>query len=79
MRDYVTRTTTRTVLPAGETIFSEMATQIKIVDEAAGEFVKIEQERGAINVNEKEWKIIRGEVDDMFKVIREAEKQKGKP
>jgi len=56
-----------------------MATQIKIVDEAAGEFVKIEQERGAINVNEKEWKIIRGEVDDMFKVIREAEKQKGKP
>lgn len=41
--EYETRAMSLMVLPKGQPIYSEMATTITIVDEAAGEFVEVEQ------------------------------------
>lgn len=38
---YETRTTSVTVYPAGESMYSELATKIEIADEAGGEFVEV--------------------------------------
>lgn len=47
MKEYEARTLKIVVLPKGEPIFSELATQIEVMDEAAGEFVKVSQMGGA--------------------------------
>ena len=65
-----------TVLPDGKPIFCLEATEISIVDEAAGPFIEIKQfseigERQAIKLNVDEWKFIENAVD---KIIQEIEK-----
>jgi hypothetical protein len=53
-------------MPEGETLFSEKCTHVKIVDEAAGEFIEIVQQSGsvdghneAIRINDRdEWEAI---------------------
>jgi hypothetical protein len=74
--NYITRTTELTVLPEGEPIFSEMATIIRIEDEAAGEFVKIKQQSGhvdadgqAITVSREEWPAIKQAVETLLAEI----------
>jgi hypothetical protein len=67
----ISRTTEVTVYPKGEPIFSEMATRIRVEDEAAGEFVEIVQEYGqdgkrSIRLDAKEWEYIKQIVDRMF-------------
>lgn len=73
MKSYETRTTQLTVAPAGEPLFSEMATEIRIEDEAAGEFVVVEQRGnnlGKIHINPEEWAQIAGAVDELLKNCR---------
>ena len=57
--EYETRTTSMTVVPVGQPLFSEMATTITIVDEAAGEYVEVCQsgrhDVGKIAINAEEW------------------------
>jgi hypothetical protein len=67
-----------TVLPKGESIFSYQATEISIVDEAAGPFFEIKQfpqvgEEQTIKFNVEEWPIIAKAVG---KLIQEIEKLK---
>jgi hypothetical protein len=67
-----------TVLPKGEPIFSYQATEISIVDEAAGPFFEIKQfpqvgEEQTIKFNVEEWPIIAKAVG---KLIQEIEKLK---
>ena len=67
----IERTTRIVVLPPGEPLFSELATEIEIQDEAGGEFVVIRQCRdtadkaGEIKVDPEEWPELRAAVDRM--------------
>jgi hypothetical protein len=77
---YVTRVTRVTVLPEGEPIYSELATNISIVDEVAGEFVEIEQQSDKhdptpqrITVTTEEWPVLRGSIEEMLKLCNKTE------
>lgn len=71
---YETRVTKLVVLPVGEATYSEMATEIEICDEAAGEFVEVVQhgrvDIGKITINPEEWPAIRGAIDRMIAECR---------
>lgn len=62
------------VKPVGAPIFSEEATTISIVDEAAGEFVVVSQSVrdniGKIAINPEEWTTIRAAIDMMIKACK---------
>jgi hypothetical protein len=67
-----------TVLPEGEPIFSQLATEISIVDEAAGPFIEMRQfpddgEEKYIRFDIDEWSYIAKAVG---KLIQEIEKLK---
>jgi len=64
------RVTEITILPVNSPIYSELATQIKIEDEAAGEFIVLKQEQGKISFTAEEWPLIRKEVNSMVKRLR---------
>lgn len=67
---YQTRVTRLTVLPAGEPIFSEMATHVEIEDEAAGEFVVVSQHRDSqikgVSIEPNEWPAIRAAIESLL-------------
>lgn len=71
-----TRTTQVFVLPEGQPLYCEGATQISITDEAAGEFVVIDQsgssDYGKIAITPEEWPCIREQVDKMISECRDA-------
>lgn len=74
MKPYHTRITRLTVLPKGDPIFSEFATDISIEDEAGGEFIEITQhadseEPQKIRVDFEEWPHIRAAVNRLVKDI----------
>lgn len=68
------RITQLTVLPEGESIFSEMATTITIADEGSGEFVVVDQhgrtDIGKITIDPREWPALRKAVDRMVRECR---------
>ena len=73
--NHETRATRLTVAPKGEPIFSEKATHIELDDEAAGEFVVIEQCRedakpGRVSFDFDEWPHIVAAVDRLRKESR---------
>ncbi|HBH38891.1 MAG TPA: hypothetical protein DDX06_10975 [Curvibacter sp.] len=71
-----TRTTQVFVLPEGQPLYSEDATQISITDEAAGEFVVLDQsgrsDMGKIAITPEEWPTIREQVDMMISECRDS-------
>jgi hypothetical protein len=76
---YIMRTTQITVLPEGEPTFSEMATHIEIVDEAAGEFLEISQNEGkCLKIDPEEWPKIRDAIDLMMGFIDENKEKLAK-
>jgi hypothetical protein len=70
MNDYEARTIAMAVSPKGQPIYSEMTTEVRIVDESGGEFVEVEQsgraDVGKIMINPEEWPALRGAVDRMI-------------
>lgn len=68
--DWDLRITQVVLVPKGKEIFDEMATIISIVDEAAGEYVTIEQEE-KIGIAPEEWPNMRAAIDFMVKQCRE--------
>jgi hypothetical protein len=70
------RITKLAVGPAGEQLFSEMVTTVEIVDEAAGEFVEVEQHGGhgigKIQINPEEWPALRSAINRMVKMCKDA-------
>ena len=70
MTDYIVRNIGQAVLPSGESLYSEMATIVTIVDEAAGEFVEVEQhgrsDLGKIAINPEEWPTLRAAIDTLI-------------
>lgn len=67
------------VLPEGESLFSERSTEIEIEDEGAGEFVKVRQEGGHTDYSKHllfdpdEWPSIRDAIDQMIGECRGSE------
>jgi len=72
---YETRITKITVLPKGEPIFHEGATEIKIVDDAGGEYLEVSQcsdaNEGKILIDPLEWPVLKKAIDKMIKKCRE--------
>ena len=77
---YETRTTKVSIVPMGEPLFNQDATEIEIVDEAAGEFVEVRQcsdaYDGKIAITTEEWPTIRKAIDDMLGRCRSLEEFK---
>jgi hypothetical protein len=69
-----TRTTKVTVLPKGEPLFHEGATEIEIIDEAGGEFLRVSQcsdaHEGKIHIDMHEWPTLKAAIDKMIKECR---------
>lgn len=64
------------VVPPGEPTFNEMATRIRIEDEAGGEFVVIRQQTlkakpGEIEIDPKEWPVLRDAIERMINECRD--------
>lgn len=57
-------------MPEGEAIFHEQATVITVVDEAAGEFLQVQQHhaeaKGMIFIDPSEWPVLRKALDEAF-------------
>ena len=72
---YETRTLKIAVCVKGEPIFHAGTTEIEIVDEAAGEFLKVTQspddaEPGVIKIDPHEWPMLKAGIDRMMKECR---------
>ncbi len=69
------RITAVTVCKVGEPIFSDYATRVEIVDEAAGEFVEVSQagrERGGkIAIAAEEWPSLRDAIGQLLNECRD--------
>lgn len=71
------RVTSLTVAPVGAELFDERATEVRIVDEAGGEFVEVEQRAlrlkpGMIQVDPNEWPALRDAIDRMVAECRDS-------
>lgn len=71
------RITAITVCKKGEPIFSDYATRVEIVDEAAGEFVEVSQAGreggGKIAIASNEWPALRDAIDELIAACRDQE------
>ena len=70
---YIKRAIKWTVVREKEPLFDELATDIEIVDEAAGEFVEVKQHvegNGKIQIDGEEWPAIREAIDCAVKLCR---------
>jgi hypothetical protein len=71
MTEYEITTLSLIVKPKGEPIFSERATIVEMMDEAAGPFIRILQfgdstEKGEIRIDPDEWGAIKQAADMML-------------
>ena len=65
-----------TVKPVGQSIFSDMATEICIADDGAGPYVKIVQignEGDGVAIENMSWPYIKESVDRLFEEIATSE------
>ena len=67
------RITRLSVLPAKEPLFSERCTNVSIVDEAAGEFLEVEQQSTrtdeksqTIQISPEEWPALKQAIEQML-------------
>jgi hypothetical protein len=71
--EYNKRITQITIVPKGESILSELATEISIDDEGAGEFIIVNQplrDESGIQIDPEEWEIIKLTIDKMIADIQ---------
>lgn len=75
MQQYEIRTTGLIVVPESQRLFDERATEIRIVDEANGEFVSVRQPRddgvGELRIDKDEWPTLREAIDRMVGECRD--------
>lgn len=60
-------------MPMGEPLFSEQCTHVSIVDEAAGEFLEVEQQSGRpclepqkVSINPQEWPALKDAIETLL-------------
>ena len=72
--DYHAFVSSITVKPVGQKIFSDMATEICIVDEGAGPYIKIVQinnQGDGVEIDRESWPHIKRSVDKLFDEMAE--------
>lgn len=72
---YEIRPTGLTVVAHGKPIFDESATDVRLVDEAGGEFVEVRQFRGGtgeLRIDIEEWPTLREAIDRMIGECRDS-------
>lgn len=81
MQPYTIRVTRLTVVPDNQPIFSEMATHFTIDDEAAGEYIEIQQQAGSLQdrdqkiaINPEEWPFFKDAIETLLAGMREEPK-----
>jgi hypothetical protein len=67
--EYESRVTQYTIVPKGQPIFSEFATEVLIEDEAAGEFIVIRQGTKDVKIDVIEWEHVKKAVDKLVEDI----------
>lgn len=78
MIEYEARVVAMVVGPKGDPLFSERATRIEIVDEAAGEYVRVSQVGGHtceskfLLVDPEEWSTVRAAIDTLVAACRDG-------
>lgn len=64
--------------PVGVPVFSEMITEVSIVDEAGGEFVEVRQshlnESGTVQIDHAEWPALRAAINRAMRMCRDRQK-----
>ena len=69
-----TNITALVVRPVTEPIYSERATTVQIVDEAAGAYVEVEQsgrsDIGKIAIEDEEWPALRAAINRMVRIAK---------
>jgi hypothetical protein len=65
--DFVTRPVRWVVAPRGEPQFHKRSTVVEITDEAAGEFVTVEQEGQTIKFDPEEWPFILAAIEEALR------------
>jgi len=68
-----TRVTALTLVPEGEAIFSEYGFCVELVDDAAGEYVTVEQQIDTspkISIDPDEWPALRSAINRMVRCAR---------
>ena len=75
--DYEIRTLKIGVLMKGKPIWDESITEIEIVDEGAGEFLKVSQSLddndSSIRIDQYEWDTLKGAIEEMISECRSDE------
>ena len=74
-------------MPEGESLFSEKCTRIRIIDDAAGEYLEVEQQSQSgdtkhqmILIEPEEWEVLKQGIETMLEEISIYEKgDEGKP
>ncbi len=70
---YESRVTKMTVGIAGEPIFNDLAIDIEIEDEAAGEYLVLKPSGEALSiVSPEHWAVLRDAIDKMVATMRDA-------
>jgi hypothetical protein len=79
---YTSRITQMTILPVGEPLFSDRATVVSIVDEAAGEYIQVKQQADTTSETDQtiafdpdEWEEVTDVVNQMFGEIRRYQEE----
>jgi hypothetical protein len=75
--EYETRVTRLTVNVVGDPIFSEQATHIELIDNAAGEHVRVTQDTddakaGRIHIAAEEWPHIKAAIEQLLPTLGNA-------
>ena len=77
--DYEIRTLKIGVLMKGKPIFHDSITEIEIVDDGAGEFLKVSQSLdnndSSIRIDQYEWDTLKGAIEEMISECRSEENE----
>jgi hypothetical protein len=69
--EYERKTISVMILPVGEPIFSEQAIEVRITDEAGGEFIEIRgNSDSVVGIDPEQWPTLRAAIDYMVKECR---------
>ena len=81
MTPYESRPASWRVGPVGSPIYSELVTEVAIVDEAAGEFVEVRQngrtDIGTICIEPREWPALRAAINRAVRACRKDNELEG--
>jgi len=80
MNNYHTVIKSLVVLPKNRPIFDEMATEVRIEDEAGGPFIVMSQhnsanEKDTLRLDEEEWPLIKYAVERLIKECKKVEEK----